>query len=266
MTSAYKHTVLVVAAAAEDTDEDQAMSNRAIPTILETEKIEYVSADSADSALENLKKTSRPFSLIISDQRIEGMQGTQFLEHAKKLNPAAIRFLVTGYSEMQTIINAVNKGSVHGYISKPWDRDEMVKAIRSGIAQYEQFLENKNLITLAKKQNTRLYELNCELMETAKTHNKILKTLDTEITAIETEQKNAPGKTMSPYQIMGDLQAAIDSSGEKGQEILNKIFSQTINILFSSFNDLAQNNGFEMPFPDKAGSKDRAPDKEAAND
>jgi DNA-binding NtrC family response regulator len=148
MISGYQHRVLVV--------DDEAPIGKAIGRLLEIEKLEYVYVNSGESALESLKKAAQPFSLIISDQRMPGMPGTQFLEHAKRLNPETIRFLITGHSDMQTIINAVNKGAVQRYIAKPWKNDEMVQAIQYGIGQYERFLEDKALITLAKKQNAKL--------------------------------------------------------------------------------------------------------------
>ncbi len=242
MTSDYGHKVLVV--------DDETQVGKAIGRILEKEKLEYVYADNGESALESLKKADQPFSLIISDQRMPGIQGTQFLEHAKKLHPETIRFLITGFSEIQTIINAVNRGSVQRYISKPWNNNELAKAIRSGIGQYERFLENKNLFALAKKQNARLYELNCELMETAKAHGKELETINTEILSIETQLKGSDSQPpVSPALIMEELQAVLDPLGEKGHEMLNDLFSQTINALFNEFNDLSLRNGFEMPAP-----------------
>ncbi len=244
MKANHRHKVLVV--------DDEAQVGKAICGILEMEKLEFVYADSGESALESIKTAAQPFSLILSDQRMPGMQGTQFLEHAKRLNPETIRFLVTGYSEMQIIINAVNKGSVQGYLSKPWDDDEMIQAIRSGIGQYERFLDSKNLIGLAKKQNAKLYELNCELMETAKIHSKELKAIDTEIDAIETQLKNlASHQALDPSQIINQLQEILDLLGEKSQGMLNELFSQAINALFNDFNDLSLRNGFELPVPGK---------------
>jgi response regulator RpfG family c-di-GMP phosphodiesterase len=240
MISGYQHRVLVV--------DDEALIGEAIGRLLEIEKLECVYVNSGESALESLKTDSQPFSLIISDQRMPGMPGTQFLEHAKRLNPETIRFLITGHSDMQTIINAVNKGAVQRYISKPWENDEMVQAIQYGIGQYERFLEDKALITLAKQQNAKLYESNCDLMETTTTHTKKLRVIDTEIEAIETQLKElTPHTTLTPSMIMEDLQAIVAPLGEKGQGILNDLFAQTITTLFNDFNDLALGNGFEMP-------------------
>ncbi len=247
MISNYQHRVLVV--------DDEALIGKAIGQLLEIEKIESVYVNSGESALERLKTAGQPFSLIISDQRMPGMQGTQFLEHARRLNPETIRFLMTGHSEMETIINAVNKGAVQRYISKPWKNDAMVQAIQYGIEQYERFLEEKALITLAKKQNAKLYELNCELMETAKTHTKELRVIDTEIESIETQLKElTPPSTLSPSMIMEELQKIIAPPGEKGQKILNNLFAQTLTNLYKNFSDLSLVNGFEMPPLDKRNS------------
>ncbi|MBU0972786.1 MAG: response regulator [Proteobacteria bacterium] len=242
MISAYQHRVLVV--------DDEAQVGKAIGRLLAMEKLEYVYADSGESALDSLKKASCPFSLIISDQKMPGMKGTQFLEHAKRLNPDTIRFLITGYSEMQTIINAVNKGSIQRYISKPWDNDEIIKAIRSGISQYEHFMDNEKLVSLAKKQNAKLYELNCELMEAAKAHGKELTAMDAEIEAIETQIKELSSQAiLGPARLAEELQTLIGPGGEKGQQILTQLFSQTIQALYTDFRDLALGNGFEMPPP-----------------
>ena len=249
MTSDYQHRVLIV--------DDEAQVGKTIGRLLAMEKLEHVYADSGESALESIKTAPYPFSLIISDQRMPGMQGTQFLEHAKRLNPDTIRFLVTGYSEMQTIINAVNKGSVQRYISKPWDNDEMLKAIRSGISQYEHFMDNEKLVSLAKKQNAKLYELNCELMEAAKAHGKELTAMDTEIEAIKTQTKELSSQAiLGPIRLAEELQTIIGPAEEKGQQMLNQLFSQTIHNLYTDFRDLALGNGFEMPPPGTGGVRD----------
>jgi response regulator RpfG family c-di-GMP phosphodiesterase len=205
-------------------------------------------ADSGESALVYLKTANQPFSLIISDQRMPGMPGTQFLEHAKQINPETIRFLITGHSDMQTIINAVNKGAVQRYISKPWTKDEMIQAVAYGIDQYERFLEEKALITLAKKQNAKLYQLNCELMETAKTHTKELRVIDTEIQSIEAQLKElATQACLTPARVMEELQKRVTPHGEKSQTTLDNLFAQTITALYIKFRDLFLGYGFEMP-------------------
>src|SRR5262245_59303598 len=65
------------------------------------------------------------FSLILTDQRMPKMLGTDFLSESVKRDPTALRILITGYSDIESVIDAINKGSVHRYIKKPWNQDEL---------------------------------------------------------------------------------------------------------------------------------------------
>ena len=240
MDSDYQHKVLVV--------DDEEQIGKAIGRILKGKEIEHVFANSGESALEIIKKTKKPFSLIIADQRMPGMQGTEFLEHAKALIPDTIRFLMTGYSEMETIINAVNKGAIQRYISKPWEHDDLVKAINSGIKLYELFLENKKLLSLAKKQNAKLYELNCELMETTKSHNRAVHELDHDIEIIEKEIKDLSFQTpINPDTLFNEIENSVKNDDGIDCEKLETLFSDTIKELYDRFSEIAHRSGFEMP-------------------
>ena len=63
--------------------------------------------------------------LILTDQRMPGMSGDQFLREARRLKPDAIRMLFTGYADIQAVISAVNEGHIFRYILKPWDSAEL---------------------------------------------------------------------------------------------------------------------------------------------
>ncbi len=236
-----KHRVLIV--------DDEAKVAKAIGRILEMEDIETVSAESGEKGLDAIRNAATPFSLIISDQRMPGMEGTQFLEQAKQIAPDAIRFLITGYSQMQTIIHAVNKGAVQRYISKPWDHDELLNSVLDGINLYEQLQENEKLIGLAKRQNKQLYDLNCELMELTTGHNNKLKTLDLDIKALKEKKLPPQEKASGDPAVLSEKLAKIilDSLGDApDQQGLDGLFSDTLEALFLEFNDLAQRNGFEL--------------------
>ena len=155
----HPHKVLVV--------DDEAAVGRAIGRILKSQKLLFSIVRSGEEGVAALKETDRPFSLIISDQRMQGMPGTEFLAQARKISPNTIRFLMTGYSEMDTIIKAVNQGAVQYYIEKPWQPKDLVTTIQTGVRLYDRHLESQHLFGLAKKQTARLYELNRELMEIA---------------------------------------------------------------------------------------------------
>lgn len=101
-------------------------------------------AYSGVEALEILQK-SENISLILTDQRMPEMSGVEFLEQSLKIVPEAIRVLVTGYSDMKTVIDAINKGQVYHYIPKPWSYDEMKITIEKALHAHHLMVENKTL-------------------------------------------------------------------------------------------------------------------------
>lgn len=85
------------------------------------------------------------FDLFISDQRMPIMTGVEFLKAAKKIQPNAVRLMLSAYSEFQAVVNAVNEAEVFRYIAKPWQSDELEQIIRSALAHQEQNLEERRL-------------------------------------------------------------------------------------------------------------------------
>ena len=104
-----------------------------------------------------------PVQLILSDQRMPGMQGDAFLSQARKLQPDAIRMLFTGYADIQAVINAVNEGHIFRYILKPWDTVELEGIIRQAADQYDLLAERKRLIAELQAANAQLLHANEEL-------------------------------------------------------------------------------------------------------
>lgn len=125
-------------------------------------------ANSGVEALKILQGNAQAISLIISDQRMPQMTGSVFFEKAKKIAPDAIRFLLTGYSDMNAIVDAINNGEIHKYITKPWDNNDLILQVRQGIAQYELVMENRRLQELTKKQNKELFTISKSLQEKVK--------------------------------------------------------------------------------------------------
>lgn len=70
-----------------------------------------------------------------------GMKGAQFLEKARILALEAIRFLLTGYSDVKDILDAVNKGEIHRYLTKPWNDDDLLLQVRSALEEANDSLE-----------------------------------------------------------------------------------------------------------------------------
>ncbi|MDW8466191.1 MAG: response regulator [Chloroherpetonaceae bacterium] len=85
-------------------------------------------ATSGTEGLELLQQ--HPISVIISDQRMPQMTGIEFLRQAKEIAPNAIRILMTGYSDLQAVIDSVNVGEVFRYINKPWQAEKLKETVR----------------------------------------------------------------------------------------------------------------------------------------
>ncbi|QIM52013.1 response regulator [Hydrogenophaga crocea] len=70
------------------------------------------------------------FDVILSDQRMPGMSGTEFLQQAKVLSPHSVRLLLTGYADFNAVVAAINEGDVFRFISKPWDTQKLLQAVQ----------------------------------------------------------------------------------------------------------------------------------------
>ena len=107
---------------------------------------QLLQATSGQEALEMLK--DEPVDLIISDMRMPGMDGAQFLEASRLLAPEAIRILLTGYSDIGATIAAINRGELHRYIQKPWDDQDILLIVREALLRRN--LEQQNLAQIGR--------------------------------------------------------------------------------------------------------------------
>jgi response regulator RpfG family c-di-GMP phosphodiesterase len=155
MTLKYKHTIFLA-------DDEESILN-SLQRLFRKEGYEILTAKSGKEGLSILHTWKKSVSLIISDQRMPEMTGAEFLEQAKKIFPDSIRFLLTGYSSMDAIIDAINKGAIHRYINKPWDDKDLLFQVRQALEQFELILENKRLLVLTQKQNKELDDYNKNL-------------------------------------------------------------------------------------------------------
>lgn len=100
-----------------------------------------------------------PVNIVITDQRMPGMTGIQFLEKILPVFPDTIRMILTGFSDVEAIIEAINTGNVFRYITKPWDEQELRMTIENA----------RQLYSLQQKNRTLLSQLQVKLEEQEKT-------------------------------------------------------------------------------------------------
>jgi DNA-binding NtrC family response regulator len=100
----------------------------------------------ASSAREGRKiLDSNEIGVIITDQRMPGMTGIEFLESILSVYPDTIRILLTGFSDINAVMDAINRGQVYKYLVKPWQNDELKMYIENALEIYNLRKENKEL-------------------------------------------------------------------------------------------------------------------------
>jgi response regulator RpfG family c-di-GMP phosphodiesterase len=98
---------------------------------------------SADEGREILK--SEDVHIIITDQRMPDETGVDFLTSIIPIYPDPIRVLLTGYTDIQAVIDAINKGQIYHYLTKPWEEEYMRNVIQNAYEVYQLRLENRRL-------------------------------------------------------------------------------------------------------------------------
>lgn len=89
---------------------------------------------------------AQEFAVIVSDQRMPEITGVDLLEKAKQLRPAMTRVLLTGYTEVESVIGAINRGSIYRYVAKPWDPEDLRITLRQAAEAFRlrKDLDEKN--------------------------------------------------------------------------------------------------------------------------
>jgi response regulator RpfG family c-di-GMP phosphodiesterase len=99
-----------------------------------------------------------PIQLIVTDQKMPEMSGTEFLEKTLPDFPNIMRIILTGFSDIEAIVRAVNKANIYKYVTKPWNREEFKLIIDEALGVY-QYRENKDIrIAELEKENAELKE------------------------------------------------------------------------------------------------------------
>ena len=111
----------------------------------------------AESGAEGRKiLESRDVAIVITDQRMPFMTGVEFLESIVDEFPDTIRLLITGFSDIQAVIDAINKGRIYHYVQKPWDETYLKNIINNAFETYRLRKENKFMMDQLKITNEQL--------------------------------------------------------------------------------------------------------------
>lgn len=87
-----------------------------------------------------------PYCVVVSDMRMPGMNGAQFLAQVKQRTPDTVRMLLTGYTDLSAAMDAVNEGNIFRFLTKPCTKDVLLNAITAGVEQYRLITAEKELL------------------------------------------------------------------------------------------------------------------------
>lgn len=144
------HTILCV--------DDEINILHSVKRLLRKENYQILTASSATEALKILE--TNPVHLLLADQRMPGMNGTELLAVVKERYPDAIRIILSGYTDVDSITESINKGHVYKFFLKPWEDQNLKLEIQKALDQYDLKQANTELHTKVLEQNEELRVLN----------------------------------------------------------------------------------------------------------
>ncbi len=148
-----QHTVLCI-------DDEKNILN-ALKRLLRKEDYRLLTAAGGQQGLDILAQNE--VHVVISDQRMPEMSGTEFLKQVKKLYPQVIRIILTAYTDLGTITESINEGSIYKFFLKPWNDQNLKLEIRQALDQYDLMEANKRLHQMIVQQNEELKAINDDL-------------------------------------------------------------------------------------------------------
>jgi CheY-like chemotaxis protein len=135
--------------------DDEANILSALKRLLRRDGYDILTAMSAEQGLEML--ASHRVDVIISDQLMPGMSGVEFLRRVKTLHPETVRLVLSGYTDLQAVTDAINEGAIYKFLSKPWDDGILRANIEEAFRNKGMADENRRLhigLALANSQMT----------------------------------------------------------------------------------------------------------------
>ena len=147
----------------------------------------------ASSGAEGLSLLSQhKVDVIISDQRMPGMTGVEFLRVAKVNYPDTIRIVLSGYTELQSVTDAINEGAVYRFLTKPWDDEQLREHIKKAFEYKELLEENQQLDIKIRTTNQELVAANRQLGKALEKNRHVIERDSTSLTIVREVLQQIP--------------------------------------------------------------------------
>jgi response regulator RpfG family c-di-GMP phosphodiesterase len=141
--------------------DDEENITSALVRLLRRDGYRILRANSGEAGLELLAQNE--VGVIISDQRMPGMTGVEFLGKVRELYPDTVRVVLSGYTELSSVTDAINRGAVYKFLTKPWEDDLLRANVEEAFQRYEMKMENARLTRELQQANEELLRINREL-------------------------------------------------------------------------------------------------------
>ncbi len=141
--------------------DDEVIILKTLSRLFRSEPVEVFTAGSAADALDVLQRES--IQVVVSDQQMAGTSGVELLAEVRERRPDVIRIMLTGYTEMNVAVEAINHGEVYRLMTKPWNEDDMRATVRQALDTHAMRGEIERLNRVTHKQNRVLEEMNRNL-------------------------------------------------------------------------------------------------------
>lgn len=177
-----------------------------------------------------------PIQVVLSDQRMPGMTGVDFFDRIKDKYPDALKMILTGYSDIEAVVGAINQGQVFRYITKPWSPVDLELAIGEAFDKHELITSNKQLLGRLKAVNESLEEKVKERTKDLELANDRLKQLNIEknkyVGIVAHDLRNPIGNAYSFSDLLlTDLHAFSDKDQMKYLKIINERCAYSLKLI-----------------------------------
>ena len=186
--------------------DDESNITKALTRLLRAEYQVHTSNDS-EQALTLISQ--QQFAIIISDMRMPVIDGAELLAHARTACPAAIRILLTGFSDLDSTIRAINEGNISNYIKKPWEGDQLRLTLKGAAEHYRLNQQLASINQLLNAQNIQLQQANQQLAEQKDTLEEQVEKRTDALTQSNKRLAKAAQKQRTMFQHLLDMLNAI---------------------------------------------------------
>lgn len=194
-----------------------------------------VTTTNPEEALKQLE--SENVAVIISDQRMPQMSGSDFLSHAAITNPEATRIMLTGYADLGAVVEAVNQGKIYFYMTKPWTNVEMETVVEKAFEHHRLLRERRRLIEELQQANATLEERVMERTHELREKNDALEEsnkIKNQVLGVAAHDLRSP---LGSIRSLAELLRDDDLEIQEGKAFLGMIYSVSDHML-DMLNDL----------------------------